>query len=114
MNKLTAENCREQFEEWASNGGAFPRAIERRDGEYILLATQSQWTVWQASRAALEIALPVLEQQEKACQKCGGSGAMDSGTEMWGDTVYVDCDCVVEQQEKGNDGRVDNAGVKDE
>lgn len=65
MNKLTADKCREQFEAWASNDGTFPRAIEKRDGEYILLATQSQWTTWQASRVALEIATPILEQQER-------------------------------------------------
>lgn len=53
---------------------------------------------------------PVPAQQEKACQKCDGSGAMDSGTQMWGDTVYVDCDCVVEQQEKGNDGWIEWGG----
>lgn len=88
MNKLTADRCRDRIASLKRNRRVFGLAM---DSELYL--------------KALEIALPVLEQQEKVCQKCDGSGAMDSGTQMWGDTVYVDCDCVVEQQEKGDDGR---------
>ncbi|WBG90047.1 hypothetical protein N5580_13220 [Pantoea piersonii] len=55
--------------------------------------------------AALEVALPVLEQQERQCQKCGGTGMADSGgTQPWGEPIMVECDCQFEQQEKGNDG----------
>lgn len=49
---------------------------------------------------ALEIALPILEQQEVQCPKCGGTGQMDSGgTQSWGEPILIECDCQFEQQE---------------
>ncbi|MBN1088102.1 hypothetical protein [Pantoea sp. 1B4] len=52
--------------------------------------------------AALEIALPILEKQERGCQKCGGTGMADSGgTQPWGEQILVECDCKFEQQERG-------------
>lgn len=68
MNKLTAEKCREQFEEWMTSLPGFELAdVERRDdGKYSYSETEWCWKSWQASREALEIALPVLEQQEKS------------------------------------------------
>lgn len=52
---------------------------------------------------ALEIALPILEQQERVCQKCGGTGEMDSGgTQPWGAQILVECDCQFEQRERGD------------
>ncbi|WP_313382833.1 hypothetical protein [Pantoea sp.] len=67
MNKLTDKKCREQFEDWLTSLPGFELAdIEKRDdGKYSYSETEWCWKSWQASRAALEIALPVLEQQEK-------------------------------------------------
>lgn len=48
------------------------------------------------------IALPMLAQQERACQKCNGTGEMDSGgTQPWGEQILIECDCKFEQQERG-------------
>ncbi|MDU4747732.1 MAG: hypothetical protein E6X99_16095 [Pantoea sp.] len=59
---------------------------------------------------ALEIALPILEQQERACQKCGGTGMADSGgTQPWGEQILVECDCQFEKQERG-DGWIEWGG----
>ncbi|MBZ6385115.1 hypothetical protein [Pantoea piersonii] len=67
MNKLTADKCREQFEEWLTSLPGFELAdVEKRDdGKYSYSETEWCWKSWKASRAALEIALPVLEQREK-------------------------------------------------
>lgn len=71
MNKLTAEKCREKFEAWweeNQHNGNPPRFgwDHYRDGEgYSDDEFQALWEVWQGSRTALEIALPVLEQQER-------------------------------------------------
>lgn len=67
MKKLTADKCREQFEDWMASLPGFELAdVERRDdGEYSYSETQWCWKSWQASRQALEIALPILEQQER-------------------------------------------------
>lgn len=72
MNKLTAEKCREQFEGWwqeNQHNGNPPRFgwDHYRDGEtYSDDEFQTLWEVWRGSRQALEIALPILEQQEQA------------------------------------------------
>jgi len=63
MNKLTAEKCREQFEEWASTEFD-TRLLKFHDGDYKSQALHRMWLAWQASRQALEIALPILEQQD--------------------------------------------------
>lgn len=62
MNKLTAEKCREQFEKWLDKNSY----NKNRDqmGLYQASFCQIAWIGWQASWQALEIALPVLEQQE--------------------------------------------------
>ena len=67
MKKLTAEKCREQFEDWMASLPGFELAdVERRvDGKYSYSETEWCWKSWQASRQALEIALPILEQQER-------------------------------------------------
>lgn len=62
---------------------------------------------------ALEIALPILEQQERACQKCGGTGMADSGgTQPWGEQILVECDCQFEKQERGDGEWIDEGGQK--
>lgn len=69
MKKLTAENCREQFEEWfADHAGqtvAWVKSQRASDTHYkIGPEIQRYWLTWQASRETLELALPILEQQE--------------------------------------------------
>lgn len=64
MKKLTAEKCRDQFE----------THIRNLDGDYNLIMvgevyidveTQIEWRTWQVAwNKALEISLPILEQQE--------------------------------------------------
>lgn len=59
MNKLIAEKCREQFEEWITKGmsemhkGIMLRRLECSDG-YFHTVTRAGWEAWQASRQALE------------------------------------------------------------
>ena len=43
---------RAAFENWASDGGLYPQAVERRGDQYKLAQTHSYWQAWQA-RAAL-------------------------------------------------------------
>lgn len=140
MNKLTAEKCRQQIEEFQH-----------------LVDSESISTKAERHLQAYRIALPVLEQQEKGelvrvaftgsgslaaikrgdegfiwgskedahpvelfarckdvvCEKCNGTGQMDSGgTQPWGELIMVECDCVIEQQEKGNDGWVEKGARK--
>lgn len=85
MNKLTAEKCRHHIDR-LSDGGE-QRCLSIYEEDYL---------------QALEIALPVLEQQEKLlslmppsyCIKCDNTGQMDSGgTQPWGDAIMVTCDC---------------------
>lgn len=63
MNKLTAEKCREQFEEWFRKHYCIPGQFCRHDksGDYENLTVRASWRAWQASRDAL----PILEHQEK-------------------------------------------------
>lgn len=71
MNKLTTEKCREQFEKWwESFYETSPRepwsALYSPEHDYYVDGDiDGQYDAWKASRQALEIALPVLEQQEK-------------------------------------------------
>lgn len=77
MKKLTAEKCRRLLDTLNSN------RMSILEGYYA---------------EALEIALPILEQQERGCQKCGGTGMADSGgTLPWGEQILVECDCKFEQ-----------------
>lgn len=70
MKKITADKCREQFEEWfADHSGQTVEWVKNQrasDTHYkIGPEIQTYWLTWQASRESLEIALPILEQQEK-------------------------------------------------
>lgn len=63
MKKLTAENCREQFEEWfADHAGqtvAWVKSQRASDTHYkIGPEIQRYWLTWQASRETLEIVMP--------------------------------------------------------
>ncbi|WP_312055827.1 hypothetical protein [Pantoea brenneri] len=63
-------SSRERFEEWWQDkfhNGNPPRGgwdLYREGDDYSDEELDGQWCAWQASRQALEIALPVLEQQE--------------------------------------------------
>jgi len=52
-------SSREQFEAWYKRE-IFPKELFTKDrgGNYRGIACQGQWRAWQASRQALEIALP--------------------------------------------------------
>lgn len=53
----------------------------------------------------------VLEQQERGCQKCGGTGMADSGgIQPWGEQILIECDCKFEQQERSEGGWIDWGG----
>lgn len=87
MNKLTAEKCRYQIKEW----------------ERMMLVSDVSIMI-ERHLEAYRIALPVLEQQESQCQKCGGTGMADSGgTQPWGEQILVECDCQFELQEMTTD-----------
>lgn len=49
---------REAFEAWASDGGKWPRAVERSGDGYVLMSTHHSWIAWQA---ALRSAAPTTE-----------------------------------------------------
>lgn len=64
MNKLTAEKCRDQFEYWIKLFGQ-PNLTRANSGaNYADGDVDMAWLAWKASRERLEIALPILEQQE--------------------------------------------------
>ena len=47
---------REDFEAWASDNGAHPRAVHRgTNGGYLLMSTHTAWEAWQASRKSLVV-----------------------------------------------------------
>lgn len=58
-------DSRKQFEEWASDNGEWPQAIERNGEGYKFMKTHTDWLAWQASRAAICIELQALP--EPAC-----------------------------------------------
>lgn len=46
------------------------------------------------------IALPILEQRERGCQQCGGTGMADSGAHTAaGKKIMVTCECEQERRE---------------
>ncbi|MCG7388780.1 hypothetical protein [Pantoea sp. ACRSB] len=94
MKKLTAEKCRERITHLSRAKRML--GVSMAEEDYL---------------EALEIALPVLEQQEQVCPKCGGTGMADSGgIQPWGEQILVECDCQFEQQVKDNDGWIEWAG----
>jgi len=96
MKKLTAEKCRE-----------FISVFKSLEKEGHLALTSGYHL------QALEIALPILEQQERGCQKCGGTGEMDSGgSQPWGEQILIQCDCKLEQNEPGEGDWIEWNGGK--
>lgn len=54
------DKIREQFENWFSDNGTAPMAVERMPhGPYKLAQAESSWSAWKASRSALVVELPV-------------------------------------------------------
>lgn len=52
---------REQFEAWATNAGF---SITTKNDGYLYPATNGAWQAWQASREAIEIELPSIEDKK--------------------------------------------------
>lgn len=53
---VSVDKSREDFEVWASDNGASPRAIHRgTSGGYLLMSTHTAWEAWQASRMAVVV-----------------------------------------------------------
>jgi hypothetical protein len=53
------DEMRKAFEDWATNNGRYPRAVERTtDGSYKLMKTNTDWiawaTAWNAAMESLE------------------------------------------------------------
>jgi hypothetical protein len=46
---------REAFEKWMSQDGKWPKAVERSNGSYVLLATAAAWEAWRAAWLECEI-----------------------------------------------------------
>lgn len=48
---MSADLMRSEFESWMSDGGEFPKAVQRSaDGQgYLLMVAQSAWVAWQAA-----------------------------------------------------------------
>lgn len=48
---MSTELMRAEFEAWMSDGGEFPKAVQRSaDGQgYLLMIAQSAWVAWQAA-----------------------------------------------------------------
>ena len=65
---------RAAFEEWATNEGKWPKAVDRdHNGCYLLLQTSYAWTVWQA-RALLALRterVPMTDEQIRSMCKQG-------------------------------------------
>lgn len=59
---MSTEKMRESFEAWAITSawlGLVGDDLEFIDGGYVYPEVQSAWLSWQASRAAIEVELPV-------------------------------------------------------
>lgn len=51
-------DSRQQFEEWSSDNGKWPQAVERNGDSYKIIKTHTDWLAWQASRAEIVIDMP--------------------------------------------------------
>lgn len=52
---MTRKQLEQSFEHWATEGGAWPKAIERNpSGSYRLAQINHAWTVWQDAWAAFD------------------------------------------------------------
>ncbi len=59
-------DSRQQFEEWASDNGKWPQAVERNGDSYKFMKTHTDWLAWKASRESLVINLPVMPKAQRS------------------------------------------------
>lgn len=45
---------REAFEKWFSDGGEYPKAIEKNGDDYKLMTAASAWRTWQAAMESMQ------------------------------------------------------------
>ncbi|WP_225783346.1 hypothetical protein [Xenophilus sp. Marseille-Q4582] len=62
---------REEFEQWMSDEGQWPAAVEKTGAEYKLSTAATGWTVWQAAYAAGQRA------EREACAVTAWNTGMD-------------------------------------
>ncbi|MCZ9578928.1 hypothetical protein K9J15_03600 [Enterobacter cloacae] len=77
---------RKQFEEWMTDMGKHPLAIEKVDGNYILASARTQWEAWNASRAAIEKGSIVGYQDPYG--NAVSAGDFDGGEDEMHETAY--------------------------
>lgn len=138
MKKLTAKRCREKIEMWERLERDYCLATTAEDhlqayrialpvleqqekdelvrvaftgsGSLAAIKRGDEGFIWGSKEDAHPIEL-FARCRDVVCEKCNGTGQMDSGgTQPWGEKILVECDCVVEQQEKGNDVWIDWRG----
>jgi hypothetical protein len=51
-------DSRQQFEEWASDNGKWPKAVERNGEGYKFMKTHTDWLAWKAARESVVVILP--------------------------------------------------------
>lgn len=49
---MEIDECRKAFEQWYNYDNKSSRAIERKNGGYILMQTELSWCAWKAAWAA--------------------------------------------------------------
>lgn len=52
MTEHNEREMRSAFEHWYSDGGEFPKAVERSGDNYLFLQAATAWSTWQAAWAA--------------------------------------------------------------
>lgn len=63
-------SIREEFENWYRKNHVWPPEadpLEKDGGEYVFGPVRYRWQAWQASRAAVEVKLPIIKSSEWAC-----------------------------------------------
>jgi len=73
------DESRKQFEEWIANttNSDVHRGImldRRESGSYRHLATENKWEAWQASRAAIDVELPLMKAEHSSDQVAFNGG----------------------------------------
>lgn len=65
------DESRKQFVEFAKNNEFI---VTIKNGEFLYPATRKAWKMWQASRAAIEIELPMKKAEHSSHQSAFNSG----------------------------------------
>lgn len=78
---------REAFEAWASEGGKWPKAVERESiGNYKLQQTSSAWRTWQAAwqaRASMHAQAPQLDSNKLKTELQRWKDDSDAVHDLW-------------------------------